>query len=337
MHVTAAHVAQHLRLSQSTVSRALAGSPLISEATRRRVQEAARSMGYRPNAAGRSLKVGRHGSIGIVVPDLGGAYGAGIAKGVLDAVRERGEQLLVADSGGTAEGELTAFETLATQADGILLVAPRAAEASIRAAAGSFRPTVLVGRGIAGLDCVLADEEPSVEGVLDHLLALGHRTVAYQGGPSDAPSEVTRWRVLRAYAARHPELRLVRLAATGSTPQDGAAAAAEVAERRLGAVIAFNDLTALGLIGALRSLGLDVPCDVSVVGWDDTVFATLVPPHLTSVSMSLDSLAAAAAARLFALIEDPSVEPRVQRLPTSVRVRASTARPPTPDQTTTTT
>lgn len=328
MSVTAAEVAQALGLSQPTVSRALAGSPLVSETTRRRVEDAARRMGYRPNAAGRSLRAGRHGAIGVVVPDLGNAYGAAIAKGALDAVRERGDQLLVTDSSGTPDGELAAFETLATRADGILLVAPRTLDDQLTEALASYRPAVVVGRAVDGLDCVLADEAPAVGAVLDHLTELGHRRIGYQGGPVDVPSEILRTHALAAHLAVRPDVELVRLETLGTTPADGARAATEVVAKGLSAVIAFNDQCAVGLVGGLRVLGLAVPEQVSVVGWDDSPFARLFPPHLTTVHMAMDALAERAVARLYGLIADPTAAFTVEQVPTSLVVRASTARPP---------
>ncbi|QIK71532.1 LacI family transcriptional regulator [Propioniciclava coleopterorum] len=324
MTVTATEVARRLGLSQSTVSRALAGSPLVSAATRERVEEAARAMGYRPNAAGRSLKVGRHGTLGIVVPDLAGGYGAGVATGVLAAAAARGDQLLVADSGGTPAGELAAFETLASQADGVVLLAPRCPAPELTAAVAGFRHVVVVGRSVPGLDSVLADEAPSITALLDHLTALGHRTIGYQGGPSAAPSERLRRAGLRDYCARHPGVTLVRLDAEGLDARAGLVAADEVVARGLGAVLAFNDQTGLALIGRLRTLGVDVPGEVSVACWDDTALTAIIPPHLTTVSLALAELAAAASERLYALLADPAQPPTTTLLPSVLRVRDST-------------
>lgn len=328
MSVTAAEVAARLGLSQSTVSRALAGSDLVSAATRARVRDAARAMGYRPNAAGRSLQAGRHFSIGIVVPDLAGGYGAGVAKRVLQAATARGEQLLVADSGGTGEGELAAFDTLASQADGVLFLAPRAPEPMLRDAVAGFRPIVVVGRSLPGLDCVLAEEGPALDAALDHLVALGHTTIGYQGGPTESPSEAMRCAGVRAYGDAHPDIALVRLDTEGLSAEVGAAAASEVVSRGLSAVLAFNDQTALGLVGGLRGLGVDVPGDVSVAGWDDTPLTRIIPPRLTTVSLSLDDLARAAAGRLFALLADPAQVPTEVRLPAVLQVRDSTGPAP---------
>ena len=324
MSVTAAEVARALGLSQPTVSRALAGSPLVSATTRARVTEAARAMGYRPNAAGRSLKVGRHGTIGIVVPDLGGGYGAGVATGVLAAASARGVQLLVADSGGTAEGELAAFETLASRADGVVLVAPRGPGAGLVKAVAGMRPVVVVGRAVPGLDSVLADEAPSITALLDHLSGLGHRRIGFQPGPADAPAQHLRAAALRSYAAEHRGVSIIPLDAAGATAEVGLAAASEVVERGLGAVLAFNDQTALALVGGLRGLGLSVPGDVSVAAWDDTPLVAIIPPRLTTVSLALDALAAAAASRLFALLDAPDQPPATVTLPSPLRIRDST-------------
>ena len=324
MSVTAAEVARALGLSQPTVSRALAGSDLVSPATRARVAEAARVMGYRPNAAGRSLKVGRHDTIGIVVPDLAGGYGAGVAKGVLAAASARGVQVLVADSGGTTRGELAAFETLASRADGVVLLAPRGPAPALVEAAAGMRPVVVVGRAVPGLDSVLADEEPAIAALLDHLAARGHRRVGFQPGPADAPAQHLRAAALRGYAAEHPGVTIVPLDAAGATAEVGLAAASEVVERGLGAVLAFNDQTALALVGGLRGLGVSVPGDVSVAAWDDTPLAAIIPPRLTTVSLALDDLAAAAASRLFALLDTPDQPPATTTLPSPLRIRDST-------------
>lgn len=325
MTVTAADVAARLGISQPTVSRALAGSPLVARPTREKILATAADMGYRLNAAGRSLKVGRHQSIGVLVPDLGGTYGAGIAKAVLEVARARGEQLLISDSGGSVEREVEAAENLASHSDGLLLVAPRAGDEVI-IELGRMLPTVVIGRRVSGMSCVLADEGAALTAVLDHLVHRGHHRVAYLPGPELAPSEDVRWRAVTAYVADHSELAVERLGVSGNTAQAGLEASRLVIDAGVGAVIAFNDLAALGIVSGLRDAGVDVPGDVSIVGWDDSLFATLTDPHLTTVDMGLSRVAEVAAGLLLDLVADPFQTPRTLVFPARLRVRRSSSR-----------
>lgn len=282
MAVTIRDVAKAAGVSISTVSRALAKPDQVAEATRLRVQEAARALGYRPSPAARGLITGRTGNIGLVVPDLENPYFSSICKGVQARARAAGYAVFIADSDEDAAVEAEIVRSLAKQVDGVILCSARGSDDAVRAVAAEH-PVVLVNRTVDGVPSIACDNAGGVQGVMAHLLALGHRTIAYAAGPVSSWSNTVRAEAMRAVAAATPELRLLELGNFPASFSGGLQAGDIAIASGATAVVAFNDLVAVGLIDRLRQRGVGVPEAMSVAGFDNVPVSTLVWPNLTTV------------------------------------------------------
>jgi LacI family transcriptional regulator len=325
--VTVHDVARVAGVSISTVSRALSDPDRVAPATRQKVRTAADELGYRPNRAASSLRAGRAGAYGLVVPDLANPYFATVAKGAQERARERGYGLFVVDTEENPDLEAEAMHTLGPQTDGVVLCSPRAVDRAL--AAAEKRPVVLVNHAVDGVAAVGADHAAGMRRAVEHLRALGHHRIAYVGGPSSSWSDQARRAGLAAAAARHDDVEVVELGAFRPQVEGGQAAADLVVATGATAVITFNDLVAVGLVDRLRARRLRVPDDFSVVGCDDSYVASLVDPPLTTLRVDLRALGRAAVDQLVASAPG-SPAPHLPPLDVDLVVRSSTAPPTAP-------
>lgn len=318
--VTLRDVARAADVSPATASRALHAPELVSPARRARVEEAARDLGYHPNRAARELVTGRTHNLGLIVPDLTNPFFAAVAKGVQARARGFGFAVFVADAeeDGGLEAELVSH--LIGQVDGIILSSPRMRAEALERAAREV-PVVLLNREHDDLPAVSIDNADGVRQALRHLVALGHRRVGYVGGPPSSWSDAQRRRGL----AEAEGVEVVDLGHVAPDFTGGVAAGDLLVAAGLTAVLAFNDLVAIGLISRLRTRGVRVPQDVSVVGFDDTPSAAIGPPPLTTVAIPLARLGHAAVD----LLRHPD-EASGELVRVELVVRESTGPAPTP-------
>jgi DNA-binding LacI/PurR family transcriptional regulator len=331
--VTIKDVAAAAGVSQSTVSRALTMPELVSPVTRARVQAAARALGYEPNRAARGLITGRTGNLGLVVPDLANPLFAAVVKGVQSAARAADYSVFIADTDEDATAELGLVRALAKQVDGIVLCSPRTPDEEL-AGAGADTPVVLMNRRVPGYPGITVDNADGMRQAIEHLAALGHRRIAYVAGPRSSWSNRERERGLRETAAA-VGVDLVHL---GHFPPrfDGGVAAADLALAcGATAVVAYNDIVALGLLSRLGARGIPVPDRISVLGCDDIPMSAMTHPALTTVSVPQHEAGRAAVALLLALLADEdsgSAAATHRDLPTQLIVRATTGVAPAPDR-----
>lgn len=286
MSITARDVAASAGVSLSTVSRALADSPRVATETKQRIRDLAARLGYRPNLAARSLMTGRHGAVGVVIPDLGNPFFAAVCQGIQRRAMPADHMVFTADTGEDAEAEKEILESLATRVDGIVLCSPRQDDARVQQMAARL-PIVLVNRAIPAVPSVAFDDRAGMQALLRHLVALGHRVIAYAGGPADSWSNAAREGAFRDFAGSEgsadPELSVL-----GNFPPQfsGGVQAADIAlSQGATAVVAYNDLVALGIVDRMRQRGIDVPGEVSVAGFDDIPAATIARPNLTTLRL----------------------------------------------------
>jgi len=338
--VTLRDVARAAGVSPATASRALAAPDMVAADRRSRVLRAARDLGYRPNRAARELSTGRTGMLCLVVPDLANPFFAAVAKAVHARARASGYAVLVGDSDEDLRTEAELVTQLAERGDGLILCSPRMSDADLRAL-DARAPVVLVNREADGLPAVVIDNADGTRQAVSHLHALGHRRIAYAGGPADSWSDVRRRNGLREAVAALGNVEVVDLGPFSRAFTGGTAAGDLVAASGATAVLAHNDLVALGILDRLQARGVHVPQDVSVVGYDDIPSATLVSPALTTVAVPLDRLGRAAVDLLLAqTAPGDSTDPgggRAEapggapvRVPVSLVVRASTDVAPAP-------
>ncbi|MFJ3403237.1 LacI family DNA-binding transcriptional regulator [Promicromonospora sp. NPDC090134] len=341
--VTVHDVARAAGVSISTVSRALTAPERVAPATRDRVTRAAAELGYRPNVAASGLRMGRTHAVGLLVPDLENPYFASVTKSVQARARAEGYEVFVADSDEDPDVEPELIGALAARTDGLLVASPRSGEAELRAAlvgvtavlasrelpavAGSEGAGAGEGDGEAqGIPFVAVDDADGVAQILGHLHALGHRSVGVAAGPPSSWSGRRRLAGLVDAAARW-DLDLVRLGTFQPYFAGGTRAADHAVASGVTAVVAFNDLMALGILSRLRERGIDVPGRMSVVGFDDVQLATLVSPALTTVHAPLARLGRRAVDLLLARLRGGSTPASVQ-LPVELTIRGSSGPAP---------
>jgi LacI family transcriptional regulator len=323
MAVTIRDVARATGVSISTVSRALAAPEQVAAATRHRVQEAARSMGYRPNRAARSLITGRTGSIGLVVPDLENPFFGSICKGVQARARAAGYAVFVADTDEDPLLEAEVVRSLTKQVDGVILCSARGSDATVAALAAEA-PMILVNRRLDGIPSITFDNGGGLRAVMGHLVALGHRRIAYAAGPATSWSDHERSHAFRSYASTTAGLELIELGKFPPVFSGGTQAADLAIASGATAIVAFNDLVAVGLIDRLRNRGLRVPDDISVTGFDNVPVSTLVWPNLTTVDFPRIQMGRVSVDMLLDVVLGGSADIRPnQEIPVSLVVRQS--------------
>lgn len=320
-------VAAAANVSISTVSRALSKPELVATATREHVRTVARGLGYRPAPAD-TAPTARPGTIGLIVPDLENPFFGLMAKGVQARARSEGLLVVIADIEEDTVIERTMLGTVAAGVDGLILCSPRGTDETIRDIADRV-PTVLANRQVDHLPAVLFDEEHGMISSLRHLVALGHRRIAYAGGPRVSWTHRRRAEAVQRFAEQIGDIDLIDLGSFLPYLRGGHGAADQAIAGEVTAVVAFNDLLALGIIDRLIQRGVRVPSDMSVCGIDNVAASTYVRPHLTTVDVSRVRMGRAAVDLLVgAMRSDRTPVPQI--LPAELIVRDSTAVAPAP-------
>ncbi|GLY86314.1 LacI family DNA-binding transcriptional regulator [Actinoallomurus iriomotensis] len=279
--VTIADVARKAGVSRATVSRVLNGQDTVDPVLAGRVRQVSRRLGYHPSAIAQGLARGASHTIGVVVPDLANPFFPEVVKALTVAAGKDGFSVVVADSDEDPEAELRLIQDVSRRVDGLVLCSPRAGIADLRRVVRKGLPTVCTNRMVDPplTASVMIDSGRGMQAVIRHLTELGHRRIAYLAGPSSSSSNADR---LGALERSLPGAVVIP---TGSKSQEGYASAAAAAEAGATAVICFNDLVAFGALARLRALGVAVPGEMSVVGFDDIPAADFVHPALTTVRL----------------------------------------------------
>ena len=319
-------VASRAGVSKSLVSLALSGSPKVSDASRARIERAAQELGYRPNAAARSLVAKKSRTLGVLVLDLHNPVFAEILDGVNTEVRQHGFTMMLVSGGDDPELEREEIETLQQfQIDGLILISHRLTKDMLLQVASEV-PTVTVTRNdiaIARMDTVCNDDVAGGQMAVDHLVSLGHqRIVCLSGG--DNPVSHARSQGYLTAMARHGLANDAQIVSGGLTDTAGYRAAQEALSMRPTALFVANDIGAMGAIAAVEEAGLDVPGDISVIGYDGIRLAGLRSVNLTTVAQPLAELGRLAAVRLLERLEDPTRPAHNDQVSSEVIVRGTT-------------
>ena len=303
--VTLDDVARHAGVHASTVSRTLSRPDLVNARTLARVAAAIDQLGYVPNRAARQLAGGRTATVAMLVPDITNPFFSSVVQAAQRRAGAAGCLLLLADTAQDDGTELDAVRSLAPNVDGLVLCAPVAPTAELLQAAGD-RVLVFVNRRARGVPSVVVDQAALVHLAATHLRDLGHRRIGAVRGPAGYWSSRQREHALAKLAAAAPPgpagLDLVVLDPVDPTFDGGRAVLPAVVASGATAVLAFNDVMALGLVAAAAAAGIDVPGRLSVVGADGVPFAAMTTPGLTTVGVDLEALGDRALEALLARI-----------------------------------
>jgi LacI family transcriptional regulator len=328
--VTLADIAREAGTSPSTASRALNGKGYVSKAARARLLDAAERLGYVPNASARTLKQKTSRVVGVIVSDLGNQFYGRLAAAIEQTLREADYQMvLVGDNSENAEEVAGVRTLLAMRAPGVIIT-PVGDEASqLLTRHGTI--VVEVDRRLASVECdgVVIDNERGAREATAHLLAAGHRRVALLVAATNWTSDAGR---LEGYRQAHAEAgvpldeRLI-LRVAFHEPDAEERIGALLDEQQPTAIFAANNLLAEQAWRVLRERGLQLPDDISLVGFDDVPWMEMVSPGITVVAQPTDELGHAAARLFLRRVEDPDCEPAVERLEPTLVVRGSTGPP----------
>ncbi|MDQ6433825.1 LacI family DNA-binding transcriptional regulator [Mesorhizobium sp. LHD-90] len=329
---TLSDIARALDVSEATVSRALRGSPEISEQTRAAIRRVARDLGYVPNAAARNLARQTSRTLGLLVPDVTDPVHALVVAGFGRAADSRGYTVIVMDGSRDEARRTRSLRTLIEhQAEGIVFCST---PLSMRETIEEVRPAHAVFILHEGADAVLASETPlgrvraddelGIRLMVEHLLGLGKRRLSYVNGPDIASNRLRRNAILRSLEALGIEPR-IREYSTGEEQTDFESVARLVARERPDALLCYDDKMALHMLDALRRADVSVPDDLAVTGFDGIPFAAISNPRLTTVIQPADLLGETAAGALFDAIENGTPPPDVT-FPVTLAIRGSSRR-----------
>lgn len=324
-------VAARAGVSKSLVSLVLQGSPRVGAQSRAAIEAAIEELGYRPNLVARSLSSQRTGVVGVVMNDLRNPWFVDCFEGFASVAGHHGYRPLLADLGLDTAAEGTLVDAiLRLHVDGLVLMGTMEPTPALRQAVRD-RPTVVAAaRDIreARVDVIVNDDDAGVGLALDHLIGLGHRRIVHVSGGPGAVSAVRRAAFERRMVAAGLEPRVV---VGGTTEDDGrdAARALLTGTHRPTAVLAFNDVCAIGVLAAARERGIEVPGELSVVGYDNSVLARLGIAELTSIDASSAEVGRLAAEALLRRMEKPASPRRETLVAPRLVARASTG--PAPD------
>jgi len=332
-HVTLADIAREAGTSASTASRALSGRGYVSAEARDRLREAAERLGYVPNASARTLKQNTSRVIGVAVSDLGNQFYANLAAGIEQTLREADFQMVLVSDNSDESQELACARTfLAMRAAGVIITPADRAAASLLAKNGV--EVVEVDRQLADVPCdaVVLDNDRGAREATRHLLDLGHRRIALLVADTDWTSDAGR---LQGYVNAHDELEIsvdprLILPIAFHAPDAEARITALLQEEKPTAIFAANNTLAEHAWHVLRALGLQLPRDVSLVGFDDVPWMAMVEPGITAVAQPTFEMGRRAAQLLLRRTVDPSWPRSVETLEPTLVVRGSTATPAQP-------
>jgi LacI family transcriptional regulator len=317
-------IAQLAGVNPSTVSRALNKPGRINPITEAKVRAAAEQLNYRVNPMARSLPTGRTKMIAVIVADITNPMFFDAVRGAELAAVGSGYTTVIAESQESSRNEAAALERIIPSVDGVVLATTRLSESEIASIAKS-KPVVLMNRKVEGVADVVPNLAPGIEDAIKHLKALGHAQIAFVAGPQAAWMSAHRWQLILD-AAIDNGMKVVEIGPNEPTFEGGKQALKLVRAAGVTAVIAYNDLIAIGLMKAAQEAGARVPDDLSVIGFDDIFGAELTTPALTTIKSPLVQAGQEAVSQLMSMLDGE--EAREQpAMSTQLLLRQSTAKP----------
>ncbi len=336
MSVTIKDVARRAGVAHTTVSRALRGNSIISAETTERVRKIASEMGYQPSAAARSLKTNRSQVLGVIVSSIDDPFFSEILQGIDDIAQQSGYSLFIASSQRDLQREKAIVRTMREhRVDGVILCSTPFSTEQSHQLQNSEIPIVVINNQSAEdyrYSIYHDDLDGSIQ-VMQHLISLGHRRIAYLGFSHSGRTNLKRQKGYQEQmqAAGLPILEGFEFEAKSSDMENGCIAAEHFVSLSLPptALFCYNDLLAIGVMGGLQACGLKIPEDISVAGFDNIAFSAYSNPTLTTFDQPKRFIGIKAAQLVLGLLNvdhNETNDPKIQLLQGSLLIRNSTAK-----------
>ncbi|HEX8619668.1 MAG TPA: LacI family DNA-binding transcriptional regulator [Thermoanaerobaculia bacterium] len=324
-------VAARAGVSVATVSRTLNGIGPVHDETSKRVVAAARALRYVPHAAARSLSIRRSHTLGVLLPEVHGEFFSEVIRGIDVAARARGYHILVSSSHDDAKEMSTMLRALRGRVDGLIVMSPDVELGPLSRALTADTPAVLLNSATNARPTIRIDNYSGARNMTAHLIALGHRHIAFITGPERNADAAERRRGYRTALAESREEKRPHIEIAGDfTEESGYRAVPQIAAMnpRPTAIFAANDAMAIGALRALREAKLAIPGDVTLAGFDDIPMARYVTPQLTTVRVDIAEMGRRAVEYLVASLEqsDGTVK-KHDVIPVTLVVRESCSPP----------
>jgi DNA-binding LacI/PurR family transcriptional regulator len=330
-------VAARARVSIATVSRVINGTAKVSPETAERVREAIETLNFYPDISARTLGSGRSGLYGLIISDITNPYFPELVKAFEDIAVEHGQEVLIANTDYDPKRmEACVIRMLQRKVDGVAIMTSEMEDRLIHKFSHRQIPMVFMDtpKGVKGVSTVRVDYAAGVKQAMEHLFAFGHHRIAFISGPLGLSSAKVRAQAFIRSLRRHGLVGEPHLMQEGDHRVEGGHAAMQrilTSGKRPTAVLASNDLTAIGAMGAIHEAGLRIPEDISVIGFDDIELSAYTHPALTTRRVPRRDLAATSFRSLFRgrdEIAGKTAEKREHVIQPKLVVRRSTAQAP---------
>ncbi len=323
-------VAARAGVSHQTVSRVINQSDQVTPETRERVQVAIRELGYSPNRLAQSMVTQKTRTIGLVVADITNPFFFEVARGVQDTALAQGYNVFVCNTDDNPQGEQDVLTLLASQeVDGVILSTASSNDDELLSFAENYKPLVVINREIDHPKASLVNVDicKGAKLAIEHLIERGHKHIAmlsHAGHPPDTVRRVTGYReTLKAHDIAPKDEWLV-LAPPNLVGGYEATQTLLKKHSEITAIFTYNDLMAIGALRGCHDMGIEVPHDCAIMGFDDIKFSTMTQPSLSSISFDKYNVGQEAMTRLLNMMENPKVIYKPIRLDVELVIREST-------------
>lgn len=312
--ITINDVAAEAGVSITTVSRVFNNNYPVKKETRERVEEAIEKLNYKPNIMARGLIMKRTSVIGVIVPGLTNLFFPTIVEAIENVTKNKGYTISLSNTSGNAETERNLVNKMVSmQADGIIAIDPafENLENEFYKEVSQKLPVIIVNANSSKtrLNCVSYNEEIGTREAFEYLLNLGHKRIAFLRGEKSFSYDLKE-KIYKDIVGRYDYKKIIRVK-NGNTIDGVAEVETKIqklleSNERPTAIFACNELMAVGVMGACNNLGLNIPYDISVIGFDNTLISKISFPKLTTVDLKMDEVGSRAAEEMLNLIEGDS-------------------------------